>query len=131
MWINGPQFLYYSESKLGKFISYNNTCEGLTNIRSNENDVSSLTNVHVKPVRNLKEVFSLKTYKNFDQLIHVTFFVYRGIFNSRVKKPSYKTVLCIMMSQTELITLKFYFFQLVTQCEESFNIIFKLVIRDF
>ena len=33
-----------------------------------------------------------------------------GIYNSRVTKPSYKTELRIMMSQTELLTLKFYLF---------------------
>ena len=32
-----------------------------------------------------------------------------GIYNSRVTKPSYKTELRIMTSQTELLTQKIYF----------------------
>ena len=39
-----------------------------------------------------------------------------------------------MMSQTELLTLKFYFlkiFELVTRCEKNFNIALELVNRDF
>ena len=53
MWINGLQFLYYSESEWGKFISFNNTREKPNNLRSNENDISWLTNVHGKSVCDL------------------------------------------------------------------------------
>ena len=55
-----------------------------------------------------------------------------GIYNSRVTKPCYKTELRIMTSQTELSTLKFYFFLIhrVTRCEKNFNIIFESVTRD-
>ena len=49
--------------------------------------------------------------------------VRKGIYNSRVTKPSYKTELRIMTSQTELLTVKFYFFkkffELVTRCEKK------------
>ena len=65
LWINGPQFLYYSESEWEKFISYNNTHEKPTNLRSNKNDLSCFADVHVKSVRDLKEVFNLKSYNNF------------------------------------------------------------------
>ena len=39
-----------------------------------------------------------------------------------------------MMSQTELLTLKFYFFkffELLTPCEKNFDIVLELVTRDF
>ena len=39
-----------------------------------------------------------------------------------------------MMSQTELLTLKFYVFkfaELVTRCEKNFNIVLELVTQDF
>ena len=43
-----------------------------------------------------------------------------GIYNSLVTKQSYKTELCIMMSQIEVLTLKFFeFFELLTQCEKT------------
>ena len=67
MWINGSQFLYYSDSEWRKLTSYNNTREKPANLRSKENDVSCLTNVHVKSVRNLKESFNLKRCNNFDK----------------------------------------------------------------
>ena len=35
----------------------------------------------------------------------------KGIYNSQVTKPSYKTELRIMTSQTELINVKFYLFK--------------------
>ena len=58
-----------------------------------------------------------------------------GIYNSRVRKPSYKTKVRIMTSQTELLTLKFFFFfnffELVTRCEKNFDITLGLVTRDF
>ena len=65
------------KSEWGKFISHNNTSAKRTNLQSNENEVSCLTNVHVKSVRDLKEVFDLKRYNNFDKLIqlHVLFIV--------------------------------------------------------
>ena len=45
---------------------------------------------------------------------------------------SYKTELCIMRSQTELLTLKFnFYFKLVTQCEKNFNMILELATQDF
>ena len=39
-----------------------------------------------------------------------------------------------MTSQTELLTLKFYFFKFVeleTRCEKNFHIVLELVTRDF
>ena len=60
MWINRPQFLYYRESKWRKFTSYNNALEKHTDIQSNEKDLSYLTNVHVKSVRNLKKILICK-----------------------------------------------------------------------
>ena len=66
------------KSEWGKFISYNNTsAKPTTNLQSNENEVSCLTNVHVKSVLDLKEVFDLKRYNNFDKLVqlHVLFIV--------------------------------------------------------
>ena len=39
----GPQFLYCSESEWGKFVSYNNIRDRPTDFRSDENDVSCLT----------------------------------------------------------------------------------------
>ena len=57
-----------------------------------------------------------------------------GTCNSRVTKPSYKTQLRIMMSQTELLTLKLYFFkffELVTRFEKNFHILLELVTQDF
>ena len=54
-----------------------------------------------------------------------------GIYNSRVTKPSYKTELRIMTSQTELLTLKFLFlfFELVTPFEKNFRTVLELVTR--
>ena len=65
------------------------------------------------------------------EIIFQTVFI-DGIYNFRVTKPSYKTELLITISQTELITLIFFFkfFELVTQCEKNLNIILELVIRD-
>ena len=57
-----------------------------------------------------------------------------GIYNSRVTKPRYKTKVRITTSQTELLTLNFFFlnfFELVTRCEKNFNITLGLVTRDF
>ena len=85
IWINGPQFPYYDEPEWGKFISCSNTREKPINLRSNKSDISSLTNVHLKSVRDLKEVLNLKKYNNFDKLIRVTCFVYRFIFNCKKK----------------------------------------------
>ena len=54
----------------------------------------------------------------------------RGICNSRVTKPSYKTELRIMTSQTDLLTLKFHFlkfFELVTRFEKKIQIALELV----
>ena len=45
-----------------------------------------------------------------------------GIYNLWVTKLGYKTEFSIMPSQTELLTLKFYyfkFFEPVTQCEKN------------
>ena len=56
------------------------------------------------------------------------------IYNSQVAKPSYKTELRIVTSQTELLTLFFFFFkffELVTRCEKHFNIVLELVTQDF
>ena len=53
-------FLYYRESEWRKFTSYNNAREKHTDIQSNEKDVSCLTNVHVKSVRNLKKILICK-----------------------------------------------------------------------
>ena len=54
------------------------------------------------------------------------YIIYKGIYNSRVRNPRYKTELRIMTSHTELLTLKFYFlkkiFELLTQCEKNFKI---------
>ena len=36
-----------------------------------------------------------------------------------------------MTSQTELLTLKSFFFFRVTRCEKNFNIVLELVTRDF
>ena len=40
-----------------------------------------------------------------------------------------------MMSQTDLLTLNFFFFfylfELVTRCEKIFNVVLELVTRDF
>ena len=57
----------------------------------------------------------------------------KGIYNSRVTKPNYKTKLRIMKSQTELLTLNlfFLFFELVTRCKKNFNMVLQLVTRDF
>ena len=35
--------------------------------------------------------------------------LYHGIYDSQATKPSSKTELCIMMSQTELLILNFFF----------------------
>ena len=103
MWINGPRFLHYIESEWGKFISSNNTSEKPTNLRSNENDVSCLTNVRVKSVRNLKEVFGFKRYNNFDKLIRVTCFVYRFVFNykKKINKEKHLRIGCLKNEEIE------------------------------
>ena len=101
-----PQFVYCSESEWGKFVSYNNIRDRPTNFRSNENDVSCLTKVHVKSVRDLKEVFNLKRYNNFDKLIRVTCFVYRFIFNCKKKihKEKHLRIVCFKNEEIGNIT---------------------------
>ena len=61
-----------------------------------------LTNVHVKSVRDLKEVFYLNRYNNFDKLIRDTCFVFRFIFNCKKKINKEKQV-CIGCSKNEEI----------------------------
>ena len=53
----------------------------------------------------------------------------KEFINIRVTKPSYKTELPIVTSQTELLTLNFFkkFFELVTRYEKNFNIVLELV----
>ena len=99
----GPQFPYCSESEWGKFVSYNNIRDRPTNLRSNDNDVSCLTKVHVKPVRDLKEVFNLKRYNSFDKLIRVTCFVYRFIFNckKKINKEKHLCIVCFKNKEIE------------------------------
>ena len=57
-----------------------------------------------------------------------------GIYNSRVAKSSYKAELRIMTSQTELLTLKFHYFENFgvsnSKCDRNLNIVLE-VTRDF
>ena len=118
MWINGLQFLYYSESEWGKFISFNNTREKPNNLRSNENDISWLTNVHGKSVCDLQKVFDLNRYKNFHKLFRVTCFVYHFIFNckKKINKEKYSRIGCLKNEEIE-------FLQVLMLINEQRNII--------
>ena len=52
----------------------------------------------------------------------------------RINKSSYKTELPITTSQTDLLTLKIYFFQffeLLPRCEKNFTMDLELVTQDF
>ena len=61
--------------------------------------------------------------------------IYKGIYNSGVGNPRYKTELRIMTSHTELLTLKFYFLkkilELITRCEKNFKVVLELLTRYF
>ena len=70
----------------------------------------------------LEVVRNLSTFDNLNLM--------ESIHNSRVTKRSYKTELHILMSQTELLTLKLFFFFLIFRVS-NFNIILALVTRDF
>ena len=100
---NVPQFLYNIIIVNENIITYNNTREKPTNLRSNGNYVPCLTNVHVKSVRNLKEVSNLKRYNNFDKLIRVTCFVYRFIFNCKrkINKEKHLRIGCLKNEEIE------------------------------
>ena len=49
-------------------------------------------------------ILEISKIKEFNLILHLTL----GIYDSRVTKPTYKTELRIMTSQTELLTLNFF-----------------------
>ena len=80
-----------------------NTREKPTNLRSNESNISCLTNAHLKSVRDLKEVLNLKRYNNFDKLIPVTCFAYSFIFNckKKINKENHLHIVCLKNEEIE------------------------------
>ena len=79
------------------------TREKPTNLRSNESNISCLTNAHLKSVRDLKEVLNLKRYNNFNKLIRVTCFVYSFIFNckKKINKENHLRIVCLKNEEIE------------------------------
>ena len=66
---------------------------------------------------------------NFAKFLRTPFLM-EGIFNFRVTKPSYETELQIMTSQTELLTLIFFFWVSNSISKKPFNKVLELVTWD-